>query len=233
MRSAASKVAWVGRTASMMLGLALVLALVLGVASMALGADGDFFKVGKANLASAVSTLTKSGAGPALSLKVDSGPPMAVNSGAKVNKLNADKLDGKDFGQFVQGGGKLHRFGPVNVPMPVSGENYRDLLTVGPLTFRGRCYAFEQSTYTSFINPSGGPVSLATQSPSGNVSEVARTFNLYTIVQTKGLASTTASGYAHSLGVDKQIFYEVYQYRVQDSTGNESCTFGGYVVEGN
>ena len=39
-RSAASKVAWVGRTASMVFGLALVLALVLGVASMALGDNG-------------------------------------------------------------------------------------------------------------------------------------------------------------------------------------------------
>jgi hypothetical protein len=76
LRSVASKVAWVGRTASMVFGLALVLALVLGVASMALGADGDFFKVGRANLASAVSTLTRSGEGPALSLKVDSGPPL-------------------------------------------------------------------------------------------------------------------------------------------------------------
>jgi hypothetical protein len=80
LRSAASKVAWVGRTASMVFGLALVMALVVGVASMALGANGDFFKVGKVNLASAVSVLTKSGAGPALRLKVDRGAPLAVNS---------------------------------------------------------------------------------------------------------------------------------------------------------
>jgi len=99
-RSALSKVAWVGRTASMVFGLALVMALVLGVASMALGANGDFFKVGRANLASAVSVLTKSGAGPALSLRVDSGPALKVNSAAKVTNLNADKLDGKDFGAF-------------------------------------------------------------------------------------------------------------------------------------
>src|ERR687893_2635993 len=91
-RSALGKVAWVGRTASMVFGLALVLALVLGVASMAFGANGDFFKVGKANLASAVSTLTKSGAGPALSLKVGSGAPLAVNSTTKIAKLNADRL---------------------------------------------------------------------------------------------------------------------------------------------
>lgn len=101
MRTAASKVAWVGRTASMVFGLALVLALLFGMASMALGANGDFFKVGRDNVASAVSTLTKSGAGPALRLKVDSGPPLAVNKQAKVKNLNADKLDGKNSSVFA------------------------------------------------------------------------------------------------------------------------------------
>ena len=99
-RSAASKVMWVGRIVSMVFGLALVLALMVGVASMAFGANGDFFKVGKANFASAVSTLSKSGAGPALSLKVGRGKPLAVNSDAKVDKLNADKLDGKNASQI-------------------------------------------------------------------------------------------------------------------------------------
>jgi hypothetical protein len=40
LRTAASKIAWVGRTASMVIGLALVMALVFGVATMALGATG-------------------------------------------------------------------------------------------------------------------------------------------------------------------------------------------------
>jgi hypothetical protein len=96
LRSALSKVAWVGRTASMVFGLALVMALVFGVASMAFGANGDFFKIGRNNVGNATSTLNKNGAGPALSLKVDSGPPLAVNSSNKVAKLNADQIDGKD-----------------------------------------------------------------------------------------------------------------------------------------
>lgn len=100
LRSVGSKVAWVGRTASMVFGLALVLALMLGVATMAFGANGDFFKVGKANVASAVSTLTKSGAGPALKLQVGSGPPLAVNSATRVANLNADKLDNLDSATF-------------------------------------------------------------------------------------------------------------------------------------
>jgi hypothetical protein len=108
LRSAARKAAWVGRTVSMVFGLALVLALVLGVAAAAFGANGDFFKVGRANLASAVSTLTKSGTGPALKLQVDSGAPMAVNSSTKVANLNADKLDGSDSSRFVGARGDIN-----------------------------------------------------------------------------------------------------------------------------
>ncbi len=54
------------------LGLAVLLALVFDVAATAMGANGDFFEVGKSNLASAVSVLTKRGAGPALDLRVGS-----------------------------------------------------------------------------------------------------------------------------------------------------------------
>ncbi len=104
-RSAASKVMWVGKATVFLVGLSVILALVFGVASAALGADGDFFKVGKSNLASAVSTLTKSGAGPALKLNVDSGAPLAVNSTTKVAKLNADRIDNREASSFANGVG--------------------------------------------------------------------------------------------------------------------------------
>ncbi len=103
LRSAASKVMWVGRATVFLAGLAVILALVFGMASTALGADGDFFKVGRAHLADSVSKLIKSGAGPALELQVDSGPPLKVNSAVKVPKLNADKIDGKDSSAFATG----------------------------------------------------------------------------------------------------------------------------------
>ena len=96
LKSATSKVMWVGKATVFVVGLAVILALVLGVATAAFGANGDVFKVGRSNFASAVSVLDKSGAGPALRLLVDSGAPMAVNSSAKVTNLNADKVDGKD-----------------------------------------------------------------------------------------------------------------------------------------
>ncbi len=105
-KSTASKVMWVGKATVFLVGLAVILALVFGVASRALGADGDFFKVGKSNLAASVSKLVKSGAGPALRLEVDSGPPLSVNSSAKVTNLNADKVDGKNAADFLPASGK-------------------------------------------------------------------------------------------------------------------------------
>jgi hypothetical protein len=110
--SVANKVMWVGRTASMVLGLALVLAVIFGVASMALAAvPGDPFRLGRLNTINALTELVgrRDGAmlrvennstgakAHALNLQVASGKaPMKVNSAAKVDNLNSDELDGKD-----------------------------------------------------------------------------------------------------------------------------------------
>jgi hypothetical protein len=112
LRTAAKKVAWVGRTASMVFGLALVLALLFGVATMAFAANGNNFVLGVLdNTATAVTKLTGNVDGPALQvvnnnadandtaldLRVQAGEaPMRVNSSAKVAALNADRLDGQD-----------------------------------------------------------------------------------------------------------------------------------------
>src|SRR5919202_7070794 len=117
-RSILSKVAWVGRTASMVFGLALVLALVLGIASMAFGANGGNFILGKTNVATLLTKLGgKQGVNgamfaiqnnntgtddTALSLKVQPGePPMKVNSSKQVAALNADQVDGRNASEFV------------------------------------------------------------------------------------------------------------------------------------
>jgi hypothetical protein len=91
---------WVGRAAIFLVGLSVILALIFGVASTALGANGKPFLLGKKNVATAVSTLLKRGAGPALRLSVGSGPPLAVNSADKVTNLNADRIDGQDVTQI-------------------------------------------------------------------------------------------------------------------------------------
>jgi hypothetical protein len=95
-RSTVSKVMWVGRATVFLIGLATILALVVGIASTALGASGDNFILGQKNVASDVSTLVRRGVGPALSLQPDDGPPLKTNSRIKVTNLNADKVDGSD-----------------------------------------------------------------------------------------------------------------------------------------
>jgi hypothetical protein len=123
LRSTLSKVAWVGRTASMVFGLALVLALIFGVATAALSATGGNFILGKANEATTVSRLTASIAGPALTLvnqsadtaatalniNVASGnAPLRVNAAAgTATNLSADKLDGRDSSGFYAQGAKV------------------------------------------------------------------------------------------------------------------------------
>ncbi len=107
LRSAASKVMWVGRVAVFLVGLAVILALVAGVTSAAFAANGKPFLLGKKNVASAVSTLIKRGPGPALDLRVKAGqPPLKVNSAKKVARLNADKLDSLDQSAFLRSTGK-------------------------------------------------------------------------------------------------------------------------------
>jgi hypothetical protein len=149
LRNAASRVMWVGRATVFFVGLAVILALVFGVTSMALGANGDPFILGKAaNKASRVTGLVKSGAGPALSLKVGSGPPLAVNSSAQVTNLNADMIDGLDstdlqgkYAQTVvvaQSGGDFTSVQAAldSITDASAGKHY--LVWVGPGTYNER-----------------------------------------------------------------------------------------------
>jgi hypothetical protein len=108
LRNVASKVMWVGRATVFLVGLAVILAVALGVASTAFGADGQPFFLGRPNVASTMSTLIKQGPGAALSLQVASGsPPLAVNSDTRVTNLNADKLDGKSEEAFYAAGSQV------------------------------------------------------------------------------------------------------------------------------
>src|SRR5215218_633051 len=120
-RSALSKVVWMARATTVVVGLALVMALVFGVATMAFGANGGNFILGSLNnTATAITKLTGTvGGGPALQvsnpstatgstaldLQVATGKaPMKVNRTTKVTNLNSDLLDGKDsrtFGTFM------------------------------------------------------------------------------------------------------------------------------------
>lgn len=117
------KVMWIGRATVFMVGLAVTLALISGIATAALAAaPGDPFKLGKTNSINRLSSLVgrtagfmlkvdNNGTGPALDLQV--GPsttlpsnktvaPMKVDSQAQVVNLNSDELDGKDSTDFAR-----------------------------------------------------------------------------------------------------------------------------------
>jgi len=107
----------------MVLGLALVMALVFGVATTALSATGGNFILGQANVAKTASKLTANVAAPALTLvnnstaaaatalniTVPAGKaPLKVNATAgKATNLDADKLDGKGAEDFYAAGSKV------------------------------------------------------------------------------------------------------------------------------
>lgn len=114
LKSATSKVMWLGRATVFVVGLAVILALTVGLASTALAGSGvgATFNLGKTNTVNAISKLVGSVAGPslmidnnstnsaatALNLQVEAGKaPMMVNSTAKVANLTSDKVDGVDL----------------------------------------------------------------------------------------------------------------------------------------
>ena len=115
MGSVLKKVMFVGRATTFMVGLAVIVALTVGVAGAAFGANPANFMLGKSNIANAITQLVGSVAGPgllidnnstdaaatALELQVEAGKaPMKVNSGTQVANLNSDKLDGLDASQL-------------------------------------------------------------------------------------------------------------------------------------
>jgi hypothetical protein len=168
LRKVASKVAWVGRTASMVFGLALIMALLFGVASMAFARDGEPFLLGVRNVASNVSTLVRQDPGPALSLQVDSGAPLKVNSESKVTNLNADKLDNYSLNSFYE--------------LFMSRDTYRnesDAPVAGTQLGDGT-YNLSESCETGDVLLSGGPANIDAETdllesfPSGNNSWTVR-----------------------------------------------------------
>ncbi|CAN5300415.1 hypothetical protein BH18ACT10_BH18ACT10_03960 [soil metagenome] len=115
-KSIFSKVMWVGRATVFTVGLAVTLALMLGVATAALAAvPGDPFRLGELNKIDQLSQLVGDVDGAmleiinessglnatALDLQVNAKrPPMKVNSGTRVSNLNADRLDNKTAADF-------------------------------------------------------------------------------------------------------------------------------------
>jgi hypothetical protein len=126
------KVTWMARATTTIVGLAIMLALVFGVATTALAGTGigATFNLGQTNTVNQISTLIGIVAGPslqidnnstdasatALDLQVESGKaPMKVNSDKQVANLNADKVDGKSAGEIgVNGLEQVVVFSAIN-----------------------------------------------------------------------------------------------------------------------
>ena len=113
-----SGIFWLGRGVAAMMGLAVILAVVLGVATSALAGTGvgATFNLGQTNTVDALSRLVGStndallridnddagASATALELRVEPGQaPMKVDSSTKVQTLNADEVDGKSASAFL------------------------------------------------------------------------------------------------------------------------------------
>ena len=133
---------WVGRATVFFLGLAVILALVFGVASAALGADGNFFKLGNRNVAQTVSTLVKQGTGAALALQVGaSQPPLTVNPAAgTATGLSADELDGLNSTQLEPRG-----YAQVTTSPGIQPGSSKGVIDVDRTAEPGNVYCFQLS----------------------------------------------------------------------------------------
>jgi hypothetical protein len=116
-----------------------IVAVVLGVATMAFASRGDPWILGQNNSSTAITTLAGSGGvdGPmlqltnndsgsddtALDLNVQSNePPMDVNSTTKVSQLNADRLDGLSSGAFAAAYERIVVVSPVGTNNAQNGQ---------------------------------------------------------------------------------------------------------------
>lgn len=159
----------IGRATALVLGTAVMLALVIGMASTAFGSNGDAWKLGKGNVATKITALagslgvngpmvrlTNNNAGTddtALELRVQTGEaPMAVNSSARVDSLNADQLDGQDSSNFV----------PTNTNSFVRNNLYRSESAVTAGTQLGDgTFTLAASCDAGDVMLSGGPANVS------------------------------------------------------------------------
>ena len=161
--------AWrISRVTALTLGLAVMLALVVGVASAAFGANGDAWRLGKSNVATKITALggalgvngpmlrlINNNAGvddTALDLRVQTGEaPMSVNSNTKVDSLNADLLDGQDSSQFV----------PTNTNSFVRNSIYKTEAPTSQGTLLGDgTHVISQACNPGDVLLSGGPANI-------------------------------------------------------------------------
>jgi hypothetical protein len=154
-RSAFSKVMWVGRATVFMVGLAVVLALMFGVAATALAGTGvgATFNLGRTNTVDAISRLVGStassmllvdnnGAGTALDLRVASNkPPMTVNPAAgTATGLSAAELEGRTWAELEPRG-----YAQVTTSPGIQAGSSKGVIGVVRTAEPGNVYCFDLS----------------------------------------------------------------------------------------
>jgi hypothetical protein len=170
-----STVMWVGKATVFLVGLAVLLALVLSVGSVALAGTGvgANFNLGQKNSVNRLSQLVgatdsamlrivNNDAGTnatALDLRVEPGlAPMKVNSSTQVSNLNADLVDGRSsssflanstyrLGQGQERGGAVQSGGKVLTQSCLSGDR---LLSGGPASVNAASHILDN--FASDIN---------------------------------------------------------------------------------
>lgn len=157
MKTVFGRVVRVGRATMFLVGLAVVLALTVGLASTAFAAKAPTFKLGVQNAVKAVTSmvgtladpilrLDNNGAGPALDLQVEPGQaPMTVNSDTRVDNLNSDRLDGQDSTSFARAYARTVVVSPVGTPQQ-NGTAFKNALS-------GITGASESNPYLLRIEP--------------------------------------------------------------------------------
>jgi hypothetical protein len=149
----------IARATTTIVGLAIMLALIFGVSTTAIGATGSGFLLGKGNTAGKQTSLVgnvvnltqsalmiKNGAGgSALELRVvdpdTTDPslkdvaPMKVDSQAKVTNLNADEIDGKDSTDFYAAGSKVDSAHIANSAYQAQDANNANTLNGHPSNY--------------------------------------------------------------------------------------------------
>ena len=185
LRTTVSKVMWVGRATVFIVGLAVLFAAVLGLASAALAGTGvgATFNLGKINTVNRLSQLVGStdnamlrvdnnnkGTGAtALTLQVEPGhAPMRVNSGTAVDNLNADQVDGQDVNQIgVNGLQRVEVESPTNSSSPkqitASCPEGKVLVGTGFDVFGGKSGSSNEFTHVimDFAIPGNASVTVA------------------------------------------------------------------------
>jgi hypothetical protein len=225
-----------------------LIALSVALGGTTYAATGGNFILGQGNSASSTTGLSAGTTGPALrvtntstgtagSFNAAAGhPALAVNTTAKVSKLNADLLDGKDSTSFASTA-NYRQVGPVAITAPDQSSNGTTIATVGNFTFAGACFRDlggpPMDTVVIDIQSAVGHSTFGTmtQAPAGGAGDMTQG-TPYTVVQFTMPTGTPDFNPVSGSAVDpsgQEVIFNLYQGMNARNQPGE-CIFGGSFV---